>query len=148
MDLLTKIIALVLVLLAIELAFTTAWFGRIARGLEWVRFRCGRRIPVGSYRFTGDIRIDFGVDDTTLILGVTIPGPDMGRPTRCIAVTDASTRFTVNGHDASPDALLESYDDSLGPIFMEVHEPGRITHLGIAGDARLTSRSDRYTPPA
>lgn len=96
----------------------------------WVRF--GRRVPPGWYEIEGEVGISFGKADTTIILRLPLRLSGAIEPVRYIAATDSSTRFSVNGQDATPDELLEAYDDSLGPLGVQVNEPGRIAEVGIA----------------
>lgn len=148
MDLLTDVLLLVLILVLVEVLASDAVRIRIARRVELLRIRCGRRLPVGSYRLEADttIGIRFGVDDTTLILRLPLPDPVIGRVIEYTGATDSSTTFLVGGEAVNPDALLEAYDESLGPLEIRVWEAGRIAELAIAADVHRSeapTRQDR-----
>ena len=113
----------------------------VAMWLDKARIRYGRQVPVGWHRVEGEVGIHFGQADTILILTLPLETLDARRPTKYVGATDESTRFSVNHADASPDTLLEAYDDSIGPLEILVNEPGRIAEIGIAADARRTSAS-------
>ena len=132
MDIVINCGLIVLFLCFLELVSYAAKHGVFSRWRLQARLRLGRRIPPGSYRIEGEIGISFGHDDATLLL--TLPLQDRGasKPTRYVGATDESTRFTVNHLDVEPDTLLEAYDDSLGPIQIQVFEPGRIAEIDIS----------------
>ncbi len=140
MDLLTDVLLLVLILVLVEVLASGAVRIWLARRVELLRIRCGRQLPVGSYRLESEIGIRFGVDDTTLILRLPLLDPVTGRVIKYTGATDSSTTFLVGGEAVNPDALLEAYDESLGPLEIRVWEAGRIAELGIAVDA--------HRPPA
>lgn len=128
-----------LLLVLFQVLSSKALHDRFRRWTERIRLRVGRRVPVGSYRFDGEIGFSFGHDDTTLFLRLPVTDPLTPRTMRYIGMTDASTQFTVDRRIATPDELLEAYDDSLGPIEIQVHEPGRIAEIGIAATPTRTS---------
>lgn len=126
-------IAIVAALFA--LVILVEWADRrdlLARWSDRRRARRGRQVPVGYHRIEGAVGIHFGQDDTTLILTFPLVGPDGGRPLAHVGATGPGTRFTVRGRDATPDDLLAAYDDSLGPIAIQVYEPGRIAEIDIS----------------
>lgn len=104
--------------------------------IERARVRFGRRVPPGWYEIEGEVGISFGKADSTLILKLPLNLSDSLKPVRYIAATDASTGFRVNGKQATPDQLLEAYDDSIGPLGVQVNEPGRIALISISSAGR------------
>jgi hypothetical protein len=133
-----------IVLLLFALVWLIEWADRrdlVARWFDRARVRFGRRMPLGRHRIEGEVGIHFGRDDTILILTVPLQAPGEQRSSTFVAATDNSTRFTVNQEDASPDELLAAYDDSVGPLLIQVDEPGRIAEIGIAPDAHLPGAS-------
>ncbi|MDZ4064099.1 MAG: hypothetical protein U1E22_05460 [Coriobacteriia bacterium] len=127
----------IVLLLFLGVAFIE-WADRrnlVATWLDRARVRYGRRVPVGWHRIKGEVGIHFGQADTILILTLPLETPDAKQPTKYVGATDDSTKFSVNHENASPDALLEAYDDSIGPLEILVSEPGRIAEIGIAADA-------------
>lgn len=108
--------------------------GLIGRAFRRARVRWGRRVPPGFYRIEGQIGFTFGDEDTELALRLPLRIGEEGRTLRYVGVTDASTVFTVNREPATPDAVLEAYDDELGPIEVQVNETGRIAEFGIAAE--------------
>jgi hypothetical protein len=53
-----------------------------------------------------------------------------------VAVTDASTRFTVEGEAVAVDPFLEAYDAEIGTLEVQVFEPGKIGAIGIGAPLR------------
>jgi hypothetical protein len=128
-----------IVVLLFALVALIQWADRrdlVARWFDRARVKYGRRVPQGWHRIVGEVGIHFGRDDAILILTVPLQPPGVQRPSRYVGATDESTRFTVNHEDASPDELLAAYDDSVGPLTIQVDEPGRIAEIGIAPEAR------------
>jgi len=132
----------------VALLFAAAAFVEWADGrdllstwLEQVRVRLGSRVPPGWYEIDGEVGISFGKADAVIILRLPLRLSEATEPVRYIAATDSSTRFSVNGQDATPDSLLEAYDDSLGPLGIQVNEPGRIAEIGIAARTQPSTGS-------
>lgn len=136
MNLLTAILVLVAYLVVIEAIGWALKRGLFGRWFQQARVRLGRRIPAGRYRIAEEVGFTFGKEDTTLIIRLPVHQPGAERPIRYIGATDATTRFSINGAQATPDDLLAAYDDSLGPLEVLVNEPGRILELGISEKAR------------
>lgn len=108
--------------------------GMIGRAFRRLRYLLSRKLPTGFYRIEGPVGIGFGNEDTTLLLRVPVRTQAGAKPVRYLAVTDATTEFSVNRKPATPDRLLEAYDDELGPLELQVNEPGRVAEIGIAAE--------------
>lgn len=132
MDLCTSILVLVGALVLCEVIGRIDIFTLPARVREYLSLALGKRIPQGRYVFEGQIGIGFGHDDATMVLRLPVAAAGGGRTVRHVGVTDEATEFRVNGKPATPDQLLEAYDDEVGPIEIHVFEPGRIARIGIS----------------
>lgn len=104
----------------------------LGQWLDRARVRLGRRIPPGRYVIRGQIGFHFGTEDAILVLTLPVQAPGETSATRFVGATDSSTQFRVSGRDATPDELLEAYDDELGPLEVQVFELGRIAEIEIA----------------
>lgn len=111
------------------------WIDRrnlVARWRDHVRARGGVPVPPGHHRIESPVGIRFGHDDARLILKISLQGPGESRPAIYVGATDGCTRFTVDHEETTPDELLAAYDDSLGPLTIQVNEPGVITEVDIS----------------
>lgn len=97
-------------------------------------------MPVGRHRIEGEVGVGFGHDDATLILKIALQVPGDQRLVTYVGATDGCTRFTVDHKETNPDALLAAYDDSLGPIVIQVNEPGLIAEIDISPESSATLR--------
>jgi hypothetical protein len=114
------------------------WIDRhnlLARWWDRTRARGGRQLPPGRHRVEGAVGIDFGHDDATLILKIPLQIAGARRLLTYVGATDGCTRFTVDHEETTPDAVLAAYDDSLGPLTIQVSEPGTIAEIDISRDA-------------
>ncbi|MHB9003638.1 MAG: hypothetical protein ACYC6C_06180 [Coriobacteriia bacterium] len=126
-----------IVLLLMAFVAFVSWVDRHNLAASWfdrARVRYGRQVPPGCHRIEGQIGIHFGQDDGTLILTIPLQLTGETRTTKYVGATDKRTKFTVEHADVSPDDLLAAYDESVGPMTIQVHEGGRIAEIGIARD--------------
>lgn len=134
MDLVLDCLIVVAFIAGLQLISWALERGVIGRAFRVLRVRLSRKLPAGFYRIEEPVGIGFGNEDTTLVLRVPVRTQAAGKPVRYLAVTDANTEFSVNREPATPDALLEAYDDELGPLELQVNEPGRVAEIGIAAE--------------
>lgn len=128
-------ILLLLVLLAFPLWSEWLTEQRVLARLSWgVRTRAGRRMPAGYHRVEGEVGVSFGPGDEHIMFRVPALRPDGPRSGRYVCVTDSATVFVVNERIATPDELLEAYDDELGPLELRIDTPGKIARVSIAAD--------------
>lgn len=128
------ILLVVLFLVALEYLGYVFESRLMGRGIQWLRRRLARSVPIGYYRVDRVEQLRVGVPDTTIMFKLAVPTADGARRDIFIAVADGSTRFQVRGAPADLDTYLEAYDDELSPFEFEVSEPGKIASAGI-GDA-------------
>ena len=102
-----------------------------ATALFRLRVRLRKQLPVGRYRWEGADSIAVGRPDSVVVFSMPVQQPGEGRAMTHVAVTDSSTRFTVAGEAVEVDPFLEAYDAELGPLEVQVYEPGRIATIGI-----------------
>lgn len=117
------------------------WIDRrnlVARWWDRTRARRGTQVPLGRHRIEGDVSVGFGNDDATLILRFPLRVSGEQRPVTHVGATDGCTRFTVDHEETNPDALLAAYDASLGPIVIQVNEPGIIAEIDISPGSSAT----------
>lgn len=103
-----------------------------AKLVDRLRVRLSRRVPVGRHGVENEGSCRVGHPDTTLIFKLRVKSLGQEPQKPFTGVADASTRFTVRDATATADEFLEAYDDSLGPIEIQVLETGRIAEMSIA----------------
>jgi hypothetical protein len=101
------------------------------RALFRLRIRLRRQLPAGRYVWEGANSIAVGKPDSIVVFKMPLHLPGEQRPTTHVAVTDSSTRFGVGDEAVAVDPFLEAYDAELGPLIVQVYEPGRIAEIGI-----------------
>jgi len=108
----------------------------LGSALQRVRVRLGRRVPVGWHQGEGETTVRVGRPDTTIVIRMPLRLNGAGSPVVHVARTDQSTRFSVAGDEATLDEFLEAYDDSVGPIDIQVHSAGRVASANVGGGAQ------------
>jgi hypothetical protein len=108
-----------------------------------LRIRLRRQLPVGRYVWEEANSIAVGKPDSIVVFKMPMQLPGEQRPTMHVAVTDSSTRFGVGDKAVAVDPFLEAYDAELGPLVVQVYEPGRIAEIGID-----TGDHEAAPPPA
>lgn len=119
--------------------FAACWvFSRVLkRGLIGILFfKAGvalrKKLPIGVYRWDRPDSISVGKPDTVVVFKMPFrPAPDRRSATH-VAVSDSTTRFSVEGEPVEVDPFLEAYDAEIGPLVVHVQEVGRIATIGIA----------------
>ena len=131
MDLLRDIVVLVLVLAGIELVFGAIKKGLLGTVLHGLRIRFSRPLAPGYHRFDAGVRTRVGHPDTTMAFVVPVPDSTGTRVRRHTVVTTATTQFAVRDETTTLDELLEAFDDEMGPLEIEVFEPGTASLVRI-----------------
>lgn len=101
-----------------------------------LRMRLRRHLPVGRYRWSGDNSIAVGKPDSVVVFRMPLAASPGERARKHFAITDESTAFRVGEGVVAVDPFLEAYDAELGPLVVQVDEPGRIASIGIDTEAR------------
>jgi hypothetical protein len=96
-----------------------------------MRIRLRRQLPAGRYVWEGANSVAVGKPDSVVVFKMPLQLPGEQRPRVHVAVTDSSTRFGVGDDAVAVDPFLEAYDAELGPLVVQVYEPGRIAEIGI-----------------
>lgn len=106
-----------------------------ASALFRLRIKSRKQLPVGRYRWSEPNSIRVGRPDSVVVFRMPLQEPGVTEPATCVAVSDASTRFGVGDAVVAVDPFLEAYDAELGPLEVEVIEPGRIAAIKVDTEA-------------
>lgn len=101
-----------------------------------LRLRMSRHIPVGWHRVGEGATCRVGRPDTLMVFNIPLRFPGDERPTVYVGVTEESTRFTVGDQLVTLDGFLEAYDDEVGPIDVQVFEPGILAEMKMQVNQR------------
>lgn len=105
--------------------------GVFSLGLFRLTIAARKPLPVGSYRWELPNSIAVGKPDTVVVFKMPLQPSTGDRKATHVAVSDSATQFGVGDRLVDVDGFLEAYDDELGPLEIQVHEPGKIAAIRV-----------------
>jgi hypothetical protein len=104
-----------------------------------LRMRLARQLPIGHHGPSEDARCSVGKPDSVIVIRMPVRESAEGAPVTHLGVTNESTAFAVDGRQVDVDGFLAAYDDELGPISVDIYEPG------VIAAARIDTRESPVT---